>query len=273
MYSKISIIISVILVITSAILTLQSSSMLQISYAQSLSFQSCPDGSTPDASGSCPTETPPAGDGETAETPPAGDGETAETPPATETPPPAAPPTGASQGADFVNTILNMHNQERALVGVPPLVWSAILAADAQEYADHLAAIDKMQHMWESESTEWSQKAHGANENLAAFTHGCGLSSLVPPLDYTKAVCPGDTLRTMVMSWVNEKKDFSGTYNNGGTNNGAVIGHYTQMIWKATTELGCGMASGSIQDQYGQVTDYLVCRYLPSGNSGPDPFA
>src|SRR5215203_5138178 len=114
MYSKISIIISVILV-TAAILTVQSSSMLQMSYAQS-----CPDGSTPDASGNCPTEAPPAGDGETAEAPPAGDGETAEAPPATETPPPAAPPAtetpppaappaGASQGSnntDFVNTIL-----------------------------------------------------------------------------------------------------------------------------------------------------------------------
>jgi uncharacterized protein YkwD len=102
MNGKLSIIISVILV-TAAILTVQSSSMLQISYAQS-----CPDGSTPDASGSCPTEAPPAGDGETAQAPPpAGDGETAQAPPpagdeqtaqappaTTEIPPPAteAPP-------------------------------------------------------------------------------------------------------------------------------------------------------------------------------------
>jgi uncharacterized protein YkwD len=93
------------ILVTAAILTVQPSSMLQPSYAQSLSFQSCPDGSTPDASGNCPTLPPPAGDGETAEAPPpagdgetaeapppAGDGETAEAPPATETPPPAAPP-------------------------------------------------------------------------------------------------------------------------------------------------------------------------------------
>src|SRR5215213_9859851 len=80
MNGKLSIIISVILV-TAAILTVQSSSMLQISYAQL-----CPDGSTPDASGNCPTEAPPAGDGETAEAPPA-----------TETPPPAAPPAGGGE--------------------------------------------------------------------------------------------------------------------------------------------------------------------------------
>src|SRR5688572_8125068 len=115
MYSKISIIMSVILV-TAAILTVQSSSMLQISYAQL-----CPDGSTPDASGNCATEAPPAGDGETADAPPPAtetpppttDGETAQAPPATTVtpPPPAAqapPPANASQvsnNTNFVNTI------------------------------------------------------------------------------------------------------------------------------------------------------------------------
>ena len=246
MNGKLSIIIIMILV-TAAILTVQSS-MLQISYAQS-----CPDGSTPDASGNCATTSPPP--------PPAGDGETTETPPppATETPPPAAaPPAGASQGSnntDFINAVLGIHNRERAAVGVPPLVWSDILAADAQEYADHLAAIGRAEHMWQSESTEWSQKAHGANENLAVWGgHN--------PLNVNATLIP------MLNFWINEKKDFHGTYN-------AVNGHYTQMIWKATTELGCGIATGPGAGLYGWNgdRDVLVCRYLPSGNSGLDPFA
>ena len=256
MYSKISIIISVILV-TAAVLTVQSSSMLQPSYAQS-----CPDGSTPDASGNCPTEAPPAGDGQTAEAPPAGDGQTAEAPPATETPPPAAPPAtetpppaappaGASQGSnntDFVNTILEIHNSERAAVGVPPLVWSDTLAASAQTWAEHLATINEMVHS--------TGQPYG--ENIAGWGHGCGLVSLVPPLDYNKGVCPGDTLRTMVMSWVNEK-----TLYNGGVltqENWYPTGHYTQVVWKSTTEIGCGMATGS------DGNDYLVCQYTPPGN-------
>ena len=214
---------------------------------ESTNEQTCPDGSTPDASGNCPTLTPPAGDGETAEAPPA-----------TETPPPAAPPAGASQGSnntDFINAVLGIHNRERAAVGVPPLVWSDILAADAQEYADHLAAIGRAEHMWQSESTEWSQKAHGANENLAVWGgHN--------PLNVNATLIP------MLNFWINEKKDFHGTYN-------AVNGHYTQMIWKATTELGCGIATGPGAGLYGWNgdRDVLVCRYLPSGNSGLDPFA
>jgi hypothetical protein len=252
MYSKLSIIISVILV-TAAILTVQSpsSSMLQSSYAQS-----CPEGAPVDASGNCPTDVPPpAGDEETAQAPP---------PPATtETPPPPAtqapPPANASQGsnntggmsADFVNTILEIHNSERAAVGVPPLVWSDSLAASAQTWAEHVATINEMVHS--------TGQPYG--ENIAGFTHGCGLSSLVPPLDYNKVVCPGDTLRTMVMSWVNEK-----TLYHGGVltqQNWYPTGHYTQVVWGTTTQIGCGMATASVMNY---PNDYLVCQYSPGGN-------
>ena len=148
-----------VILVTAAILTVQSSSlsMLQSSYAQS-----CPDGSTPDASGNCATSTPPpAGDGETTQAPPPAT-ETpppaTEAPPATETPPPATeappatetpPPTAIPQPAnntggmraDWANSILAVHNSERAAVGVPPLVWSDTLAASAQAWAEHLATM------------------------------------------------------------------------------------------------------------------------------------
>jgi uncharacterized protein YkwD len=85
-------IIVIALLVTAAILTVQSSpsSMLQPSYSQL-----CPDGSPVDASGNCPTDAPPAGDEQTAQAPPATETPPpAEAPPATETPPPAteAPP-------------------------------------------------------------------------------------------------------------------------------------------------------------------------------------
>jgi len=42
--------------------------------------------------------------------------------------------------SDLVNTILSMHNSERAAVGVPAIVWSDDLAAQAKTWAEHLAA-------------------------------------------------------------------------------------------------------------------------------------
>ena len=65
--------------------------------------------------------------------------------------------------ADFVNTILAVHNRERAAVGVPPLVWSDKLAADAKTWAEHLAATGKFEHS----TCCGAFRAYG--ENLAGF--------------------------------------------------------------------------------------------------------
>jgi hypothetical protein len=42
------------------------------------------------------------------------------------------------------------------------------------------------------------------------------------------------------------------------------VSQYTQIIWPHTTEIGCGTASGVN-------TDYLVCRYGPTGNKDGVP--
>ena len=46
----------------------------------------------------------------------------------------------------LTRSILAIHNQERAAVGVPPLTWNDLIAADAQEYANYLLATGKFEH-------------------------------------------------------------------------------------------------------------------------------
>ena len=43
----------------------------------------------------------------------------------------------------FEKDCLKAHNEYRAKHGVPPLKWNAELAADAQEWANHLAVISE----------------------------------------------------------------------------------------------------------------------------------
>ena len=136
--------------------------------------------------------------------------------------------------------LLDLHNRERAAVGVPPVTWSQSLAIDAQNYAQTLASRNLDLGLIPPSS---NVQATGEGENLAWGTRGAF------------------SAETLAQSWANEKANYvPGTPiagNLAGPN--GVYGHYTQMVWSSTTEIGCGMAYDASQD-------YLVCRYLPAGN-------
>ncbi|EGF91202.1 SCP-like extracellular family protein [Asticcacaulis biprosthecium C19] len=128
--------------------------------------------------------------------------------------------------------ILAVHNNERAAVGVAPLSWSDTLAQDAQTWADHLAAEGKFEH-----------SSTGDGENL--WMGSTGYYSY------------GD----MAQAWADEKALFKyGAFPDLSTDgNWASVGHYTQMIWSTTTQVGCAKSTGSSMD-------ILVCRYRTPGN-------
>jgi len=45
------------------------------------------------------------------------------------------------------------------------------------------------------------------------------------------------------------------------SSNGDEVGHYTQMVWARTSEVGCGFAPGANSNW-----NYLCCQYTVSGN-------
>ena len=145
--------------------------------------------------------------------------------------------------ASFQNTLLAAHNSERATVGVGPLSWNAHLQVSAQRWADHLAATGRFQHAPES-------AADPQGENLWAGTRG--YYSLAAKVD----------------AWGREKRYFrQGTFPaNSTTGRVEDVGHYTQLIWRDTNEVGCAQASSAEEE-------ILVCRYSSPGNFvGEKPF-
>ena len=69
------------------------------------------------------------------------------------------------QSADFENTILNIHNQERTAVNVPALSWNNSIAADAQSWADHITTLGLGPNDFAPHAS-WDQR-NGQGENLA----------------------------------------------------------------------------------------------------------
>ncbi|CAK0742319.1 hypothetical protein CCP3SC1AL1_1180001 [Gammaproteobacteria bacterium] len=68
-----------------------------------------------------------------------------------------------------------------------------------------------------------------------------------------------------VTAWASEKKDYR--YNTNRCKSGEVCGHYTQVVWADSKEVGCAMQVCSNRDQI------WVCNYSPTGNwEGKKPY-
>ncbi|KAL9981246.1 hypothetical protein ACROYT_G009921 [Oculina patagonica] len=127
---------------------------------------------------------------------------------------------------------LRAHNAKRALhQSTPPLNWDVRLAQHAQAWADHLARTGKFDHA----------QGTGEGENLY-MSWGSGSSD-------------AESCSSATGSWYDEIKYYN--YNNPGFS--MKTGHFTQVVWRSTTKLGCGVKSNNGKT-------YVVARYYPPGN-------
>ncbi len=155
-------------------------------------------------------------------------------------------PENTPMGFDTTAMIL-AHNTARAEVGTLPLIWSETLARSAQTWSDTL-------------KTEACVFRHdpdtGYGENIYwAWRTNTDNSSLISK--------PEDALDW----WVNEVNFYN--YEKNTCKEGEQCGHYTQVVWKETREVGCGVSTCF---DNGKQTDVWVCRYNPAGNDGMRPY-
>lgn len=147
----------------------------------------------------------------------------------------------AAQRAEIVDA----HNAWRARVGVKPLRWSGDLAADAERWAARLASRGcRLSHD--------SKTADG--ENLFWVSGVEGRERPLDPLD------PGEVVDT----WGEESRFYS--YQRNACARGKACGHYVQMVWDETREVGCAY---SVCRDLGQI---WVCRYRPAWSGTRRPY-
>ena len=144
----------------------------------------------------------------------------------------------APRGASLLRAaMLSGQNDARARLGLAPLSWNESLAADARTYAEELARTGRFEH---------SPQPRGnppQGENLWTGTR--------------RAYSYGE----MVSHWVAEGRLYRPLPVPDSSSSGRFgdVGHYTQIVWRATREVGCAEA-------HNRTDDYVVCRYLPAGN-------
>jgi pathogenesis-related protein 1 len=148
-------------------------------------------------------------------------------------------------GASGARRVTAAHNAVRATASpVPspplaPLCWNASVASVAQSWAN---------------ACSWRHNPNLSNlgENIAAFSGNRSASAA----------------RDAVDLWADEASDYHYSSNSCS----GVCGHYTQIVWRSTTEVGCGLrvcTTGSPFDaRFGATWTMVVCDYRPPGNFG-----
>ncbi len=150
------------------------------------------------------------------------------------------PEVGISSGE--ISQILAYHNRKRREVGSPALSWSSEIARYAQSRANTIARTGRFGHL------PRGRNPYGENLAEAGSTRGN----------------PGYTVLDACEAWYSEKSLMPPgeriltrrLFNRG-------VGHYTQMVWKETTEVGAGVAH---YRKGGYTVTVVVCCYNPRGN-------
>ncbi|KAG5733257.1 Protein PRY1 [Termitomyces sp. T112] len=135
----------------------------------------------------------------------------------------------AQTSSSDIATYLSSHNTVRAQHGAAPLTWNTTLASKAQTWA-----------------------------NKCVFKHSGGT---LGPFGENLAAGTGSAynIQAAVKSWTDEAVDYDPS--------NPVPSHFTQVVWKSTTELGCAvqLCDGIFDPSFGKAK-YFVCEYFPAGN-------
>ena len=142
-----------------------------------------------------------------------------------------------SAAPSYATEALRAHNQVRAQDRQRPLKWSSDLENISQTWANQLAKSCKVYH-------HKGQIPFGENLFIASYR---------------------TNISHAVKLWAAEKKTYN--YKQNRCQPGKQCGHYTQVVWKGTTDVGCGV------QQCANGSQIWVCSYFPAGNIvGARPF-
>ncbi len=116
--------------------------------------------------------------------------------------------------------------------------------------------------------TQWSAEVEAVAAQWAAhcvYQHNAGRGNLGENI---AASSPGHwpSIAGVVQAWASEAADYD--YASNTCAPGKACGHYTQIVWRDSTLLGCAYARCTTNSPFDGVPawDFWVCDYSPPGN-------
>ena len=167
-------------------------------------------------------------------------------------PTPTATATSTTSGSSgsannaVAQTMLGLTNAKRATsAGTKPMTWNADLATLAQKRADtNLNASIQSGSLSQSHGDLTLPNGARVGQNLAIET---GSS-------------PAVAAANAVNGWYNEKALWDASSGKAFLKS---AGHYTQLMWKGSTQVGCALSTGTLNSL---PLVAVACNYSPPGN-------
>jgi len=146
--------------------------------------------------------------------------------------------------------VLESHNIVRRKHGLQSLTWSDKLARYSKQWSDHLGSGSHCQIRHRGGTPPYGENLYRAS----ALRWSNGEREILPV-----------TIKNVVKAWTDEEKWYD--YNRNRCQPGKQCGHYTQVVWRDTTEVGCSLKICADKSQT------WVCSYNPPGNfQGVKPY-
>lgn len=152
-----------------------------------------------------------------------------------------------------IQALLDVHNSARSELNanINNLIWSNTIAKDAQLYANEMA----INGIWGHDTIKNQNDGYGHGnygENLYTSSNAISLADAA-------------------QAWVDEKYFYHiGNVGDSETCSKEPCGHYTQVIWKNTTLVGCAMSQYKtdvfIDGNNAKGWNIVVCKYQTPGN-------
>ncbi|GLC52910.1 hypothetical protein PLESTB_000687000 [Pleodorina starrii] len=148
--------------------------------------------------------------------------------------------------------VLSRTNAYRALHRSDPLEWDPLLASSSQTFAEELVG----------------RGCAGTLSHAHDFGYGENVMSLLRYPAPNGSACMDAT-----ESWYGESWSYLfGSPRPYTDNTGKEVGHFTQMVWRNSSAMGCGVAVSEAPLRFPSGTIHtggckvVVCRYFPAGN-------
>jgi hypothetical protein len=144
------------------------------------------------------------------------------------------------------NNMVTLHKNSRLEVYTAPvLAWDQVLANEMGVYLG---------------TCVWG---HDANRNTG---HPAAVGENI--FARSPIITPDAALIEAHASWKAEKAYFINSPINAACSGGQVCGHYTQLVWKASTTVGCAYVTCATATNLPGWTNIVMvgCRYYPAGN-------